>query len=740
MPAQLRTWSSSGPCRLVEGSQDNGDFIDSEIWFRTEPLDNTFIYRAAQLQLYTDSHDQGWVENEDLGAWSWFELVILPDASSTQPVVRDGKVLAWTSHTNRLGDENNSRHFGTVFDRRQELLDALEPGNVIGVRVCAQFPGWFNQAHNGILCATVLDTDLFSPMNWSISSTGPAEDIPEAILHGIYTITSTTGCHVEVVTEANDPMNLTASRVWFTTPVLEKHLIPRIEDVQLKTHGHDQGACDDPSAGSWSWYDLAILESTKATEPRVKDGRALVWRSHNNEIAHREPTTRTGIRFDRNHELLSLLEEGNVIAVCVCARFAGWTNHGESGQLIVRIANQTLKRDPKTFGIDYAKLAAQQDEGRVALEKYLNALTPDNAPPAYLDIAKANAQPWRADDRLGSDQPRLRLLSLDGGGVRGISSLYILQQLMLDATGSINTPPCEYFDMICGTSTGGLIAIMLGRLRMTVPKCIQAYQKLSKIIFKDGERDIVSYGRTGAWYDEKTFVKALQDFLTSDEFKPRFSADELMADPDSNACKVFVLAARAQNVSNEQAVHLRTYKNQNADNFGRESVVKIWEAARATSAAPSYFLQQKVGGENFVDGGLSANNPILLLINEAESFFGPARPKACVVSLGTGMMPTIAFEDGKILKLADYGPWMKLATGTEQAHLLVKNDSRVKAVYHRFNVGKYDAAKKDWLEPIKLWAWDKMATLVSWTGDYLKQPEVKKDVEVCAQQLSRKAT
>jgi patatin-like phospholipase/acyl hydrolase len=85
-----------------------------------------------------------------------------------------------------------------------------------------------------------------------------------------------------------------------------------------------------------------------------------------------------------------------------------------------------------------------------------------------------------------------------------------------------------------------------------------------------------------------------------------------LAIPSLNLPHSFVLAARAQNVSNEQAVHLRTYKNQNADNFGRESVVKIWEAARATSAAPSYFLQQKVGGEKFVDGGLSANNPILL--------------------------------------------------------------------------------------------------------------------------------
>jgi patatin-like phospholipase/acyl hydrolase len=73
-----------------------------------------------------------------------------------------------------------------------------------------------------------------------------------------------------------------------------------------------------------------------------------------------------------------------------------------------------------------------------------------------------------------------RLLALDGGGVRGLSSLLIIEALMnevqrlreeegnptLDGKPPL---PCEYFDLICGTSTGGLIAIMLGRLRM-VPR------------------------------------------------------------------------------------------------------------------------------------------------------------------------------------------------------------------------------------------------------------------------------
>ena len=62
-----------------------------------------------------------------------------------------------------------------------------------------------------------------------------------------------------------------------------------------------------------------------------------------------------------------------------------------------------------------------------------------------------------------------RILSLDGGGVRGLSSLLILRNIMEEIARRNDTPealPCDYFDLIGGTGTGGLIAIMLGRLRM----------------------------------------------------------------------------------------------------------------------------------------------------------------------------------------------------------------------------------------------------------------------------------
>lgn len=70
----------------------------------------------------------------------------------------------------------------------------------------------------------------------------------------------------------------------------------------------------------------------------------------------------------------------------------------------------------------------------------------------------------------------LRILALDGGGVRGLSEVLILKFLMLRlkfmeekrlGTNLQQLPePWMYFDLICGTSTGGILALMLGRLRM----------------------------------------------------------------------------------------------------------------------------------------------------------------------------------------------------------------------------------------------------------------------------------
>lgn len=100
-----------------------------KIWFKSEPLNRSTIYRLAQLQLVTLSRDQGWVSEQSLnsGSWSWFELAIYADKDATSPRTKsDGTLLQWKSHHNAFALEADTKHYGLIFDRRGSLLDSLE--------------------------------------------------------------------------------------------------------------------------------------------------------------------------------------------------------------------------------------------------------------------------------------------------------------------------------------------------------------------------------------------------------------------------------------------------------------------------------------------------------------------------------------------------------------------------------------------------------------------------------------
>jgi patatin-like phospholipase/acyl hydrolase len=71
--------------------------------------------------------------------------------------------------------------------------------------------------------------------------------------------------------------------------------------------------------------------------------------------------------------------------------------------------------------------------------------------------------------------------------MKGYTALLILKRILrtVQMEGSLAKEPlpCEVFDMICGTSTGGLIAVMLGRLKMSIDECLQTYEELGEDIF-----------------------------------------------------------------------------------------------------------------------------------------------------------------------------------------------------------------------------------------------------------------
>lgn len=84
--------------------------------------------------------------------------------------------------------------------------------------------------------------------------------------------------------------------------------------------------------------------------------------------------------------------------------------------------------------------------------------------------------------------------------MRGLSSLQILKRLMESINPENPPKPCDYFDMIGGTSTGGLIALMLGRLCMPVNEAIEAYIALAPKIFTK----VCNAKMSTYWYIQRT--------------------------------------------------------------------------------------------------------------------------------------------------------------------------------------------------------------------------------------------
>ncbi|KAI9768121.1 MAG: hypothetical protein M1839_004202 [Geoglossum umbratile] len=259
----------------------------------------------------------------------------------------------------------------------------------------------------------------------------------------------------------------------------------------------------------------------------------------------------------------------------------------------------------------------------------------------------------------------LRLLALDGGGIRGLSSLYVLKRIMETINPETPPKPCEYFDMICGTSTGGLSAIMLGRLQMTIDACIDAYVLLSDRVFQKKRQRVSMGSRVQGRFDTEELERAVKATIT----RQGFEEDVLLKDSPNAKCKVS--------------------PRWPSDLF---DVITVWQAARATSAASSFFGPMAVGrhDEEFVDGAPGANNPIYHLWNEAQDVWdtGPLEDNIkCLISVGTGIPLLTPFGDdaAEVYRALD-----DIANETEKTAEKFIRDKRQLSDgrYYRFNVEK----------------------------------------------------
>jgi hypothetical protein len=144
----------------------------------------------------------------------------------------------------------------------------------------------------------------------------------------------------------------------------------------------------------------------------------------------------------------------------------------------------------------------------------------------------------------------------DGGGIRGLSSLLILEHIMEKIRDikrlDLIPRPCEYFDLIGGTSTGGypyldylfylstdhvrsIIAIMLGRLRMTVDECIRAYKKVAQQAFTLKRTSILPARPTGA-FSAKALEAAIKETIEEFCIEPQCVSRRSPGQSTAGAC------------------------------------------------------------------------------------------------------------------------------------------------------------------------------------------------------------
>ena len=326
-------------------------------------------------------------------------------------------------------------------------------------------------------------------------------------------------------------------------------------------------------------------------------------------------------------------------------------------------------------------------------------------------------------------RPPLRLLALDGGGVRGLSEIIILKHLMrnISKKRGRNVEPWEEFDMIGGTSTGGLVAIMLGRLRMSVRDCEAAYLRLSERIFesKRSKVDLLSRSKdfllANGRFDSQKFEDVIKEMMKE---KAMIDSSVLLQDPDCK-CRVFVSATRVQN---SQLAVLRSYETELPETLYEDC--QAWQACRATSAAPTFFDPVTIGpyDQEFIDGGLLYNNPIQLLHREAASIWPDRINEAIYVSIGTGSAPGHTF-DGGLKSIVE--AMKEIVTQTEQTSddfYLAHPDIIQRNAFFRFNVFHGLAA-------VGLEEYKEKALIADSTQSYLSLAESQQKAKSCVERL-----
>lgn len=223
--------------------------------------------------------------------------------------------------------------------------------------------------------------------------------------------------------------------------------------------------------------------------------------------------------------------------------------------------------------------------------------------------------PW-PDDR------PFRILSIDGGGIKGVFPAGLLARAEREFLGG--APAGEYFDLIAGSSTGGIIAAALG-IGISAQEILTNYLSHGASVFPSASGPLAKAKRAysnirGLWryrYEREPLQKQLDELF----------GERTLAHSARRLC-----IPAFDGSYNE--VHV--FKTPHHPDFRLDWKERLVDVALATAAAPTYFSVYRHQGRQFADGGIWANNPILVGLVDALACHRLSRRSVHILSLGCG--------------------------------------------------------------------------------------------------------
>lgn len=224
---------------------------------------------------------------------------------------------------------------------------------------------------------------------------------------------------------------------------------------------------------------------------------------------------------------------------------------------------------------------------------------------------RRSRQPWP------KDRP-FRILSIDGGGIKGVFPAAYLAELERVHLG--NASIGAYFDLVAGTSTGGIIALGLAA-GMTANDTLKIYSERGATIFPP-KRGFGALWQFGRWAGRPKYDQS----VLKHELEAVFGSAIL------DDAKVRVVIPSFEGRYGD----LYVYKTPHHPDFHLDRMSQLAHVALHTAAAPSFFASVENGDYVMVDGGLWANNPTMIAVIEAISCFDVPLENIRVLSIGTG--------------------------------------------------------------------------------------------------------